>query len=471
MAGVYDPRNTNDPYQPYHGPAQANRPTQPPRLPPSGKRPGAKRVKRVSLPDDTDDLVWPNPPASVAQGAYQDAYTVPDMSPVAQPPVRPPGNRRRRFPIPLFPPQATPMRRAGAKVQSRVVRWISLTVVVAILGVLVYAWITAQQNGSPTGAVTQFCAALRADQYSRAYNLLASAPRNRISSTQFANAAATLDRIEGRVTACPATPESAVQTGVNAATVDAALTRVGLGPMRGKIGLAHEQNAWRISSLDPAFLGVSLDALVAANNLCSALQSQRYSDAYTALDDGLRGGLSAADFEQVSQWSDLIDGTINSCAPVTVDSSGGESAATMAFSVTRAKLGRLRGDIALVNANGVWKVKSVASTLQGTDLGALVMGQRYCADLSSNNQADLATQVTGGYWLTNLGALVAAGFKGESWTGCSFDAATFKLDGAKASYRGVMQVTANDKTTRRAALTFGALQASGAWKMDTLTWA
>jgi hypothetical protein len=471
MAGVYDPRNPNDPYQPYHGPAQVNRPTQPPRLPLSGKRPGAKRVQRVSLPDDTDDLVWPNPSPSASQGAYPEAYTVPDMSRVAQPPVRPPANRRRRFPIPLFPPQAAPARRARTTFQSRALRWVALTVVVAILGVFVYAWVTAQQNGSPTGAVTQFCAALRADQYSRAYNLLASAPRNRMSSTQFANAAAALDRIEGRVTGCPSTPESAVQIGVNAATVDAALTRAGLGPMRGKIGLAHEQNAWRISSLDPALLGVSLDALVAANNFCATLQGQRYADTYTALDDSLRGGLSAADFEQVSQWSDLVDGTINSCAPVTVDSSGGESAATMAFSVTRARLGKLRGDIALVNANGVWKVKSVANTLQGTDLGALVMGQRYCADLASNNQTDLATQVTAGYVLTTLGALLVAGFKGESWTGCSFDVSTFKLNGDKASYKGVMQVTAKDKTTRRAALTFGALQASGAWKMDTLTWA
>ena len=55
--------------------------------------------------------------------------------------------------------------------------------------------------------------------------------------------------------------------------------------------------------------------------------------------------------------------------------------------------------------NGVWKVKSVASALQGTDLGALVNGRRYCADLASNNSGDLATQVTVGYWFNTAGAL------------------------------------------------------------------
>lgn len=468
MAGVYDP---NSSYKPYHGPPQGNRPTQPPRLPASGKRPGAKHAQRVSLPDDTDDLVWPNPSPNAPQSPYPDAYTVPDISRVAPPAARPPANRRRRFPIPLFPPQRVSARRLRPAFRSRALRWVALAVVVAIAGVMAYAWVTAQQNGSPIGAVTQFCSALRGDKNSQAYNLLASGTRNRVSYTQFATAGATLDRIEGHVTACPAISDSAVQIGVNSATVDASLTRAGLGPMRGKVGLAHEQNAWRISSLDPTLLGVSLDALVAANNFCAELQAQRYADTYTALTDDLRGGLTSAEYEQMSQWSDQIDGTVRSCAPVTVDSSAGESAATMSFSITRAKLGKRVGDIALVNDNGVWKAKSVASELQGTDVGALVNGRRYCADLASNNSGDLATQVTVGYWFNNLGAFAAAGIKGESWTGCSFDAATFKLNGDTASYKGVMQITTKDKTTRSAALTFGALKSDGAWKVDTLTWA
>ena len=97
-------------------PSAGNRPTQPPRLPPSGKRPGAKHAQRVSLPDDTDDLVWPNPSPNPPQSPYPDAYTVPDMSPVAPPAVRPPANRRRRFPIPLFPPQAASARRLPTSV-------------------------------------------------------------------------------------------------------------------------------------------------------------------------------------------------------------------------------------------------------------------------------------------------------------------------------------------------------------------
>ena len=409
MAGVYDP---NSSYKPYHGPPQGNRPTQPPRLPASGKRPGAKHAQRVSLPDDTDDLVWPNPSPNAPQSPYPDAYTVPDISRVAPPAARPPANRRRRFPIPLFPPQRVSARRLRPAFRSRALRWVALAVVVAIVGVMAYAWVTAQQNGSPIGAVTQFCSALRGDKNSQAYNLLASGTRNRVSYTQFATAGATLDRIEGRVTACPAISDSAVQIGVNSATVDASLTRAGLGPMRGKIGLAHEQNAWRISSLDPTLLGVSLDALVAANNFCAELQAQRYADTYTALTDDLRGGLTSAEYEQMSQWSDQIDGTVRSCAPVTVDSSAGESAATMSFSITRAKLGKRVGDIALVNDNGVWKAKSVASELQGTDVGALVNGRRYCADLASNNSGDLATQVTVGYWFNNAGRAARSGDQG-----------------------------------------------------------
>ena len=347
----------------------------------------------------------------------------------------------------------------------------ALAVVVAIAGVMAYAWVTAQQNGSPIGAVTQFCSALRADKYSQAYNLLTSATRNRVSYTQFATAGSTLNRIEGPVTACPAISDSAVQIGVNFATVDASLTRAGLGPMRGKVGLTHEQTAWRISSLDPTLLGVSLDALVAANNFCAELQARRYADIYTALTDDLRSGLTSADYEQMSQWSDQIDGTVRSCAPVTVDSSAGESAATMSFSITRAKLGKLRGDIALVSASGAWKVKSVASELQGTDVGALVNGLRYCADLAGNNSGDLTTQVTLGYWVNTAGARFLAGLKGESWTGCSFDAGAFRLNGDNASYKGVMQITANDKTTRRAPVAFGASHSDGSWKVDTLTWA
>jgi hypothetical protein len=448
MAGVYNPR---DPYRPYHGPAQVNPPTQPPRLPSSGKR-----LRRVAPPEDTDDLVWPN----ATPNAPTDAYTVPDMAPVppprAAPPARPPArNRRGGIPIPFH---------------SRALRWIALSVVVAIVGVIAYAWVAAQRNGSPTGTVDSFCGALRADNFTQAYNLLGSAPRARITSADFATAAAALDRIEGRVTACPTTPSSAVQTGINAATVDASLQRAGLGQMRGRIALSHEQNAWRITTLDATLLGVNLDALVAADGYCAGLLAQRYTETYNTLTDEFRGDLTSAEYEQMSQWRDLIDGAIRSCAPVTVDSSGGDNAATLTFNMSRAKLGRLRGDIALVNTNGAWKVQSVAASLQGTDLGALVTGRRYCADLASNNSGDLATQVTAGYWLNNLLAYAAAGIKGESWTGCSFDAATFKLDGGKASYKGVMQITAKDKTTRRAALTFGLIQSDGAWKMDTLSW-
>jgi hypothetical protein len=448
MAGVPNPRN---PWRAYHGPAQpdaqVNRPTQPPRLSPSGKR--SQRV------EDTDDLVWPN----AAPNASTDAYTVPDMAPVppqrAAPPARPPASRRGRLP---------------ARLPARALRWIALIVLLAVVGVIGYAWVAAQQNGSPTGAVDQFCGALRADKYTQAYNLLASAPRARVTSAQFAGAAAALDRIEGRITSCPMTPSSAVQTGINAATVDATLKRATLGQMRGKIALTHEQNAWRISSVDATLLGVNLEAIVAVNTYCAALQAQRYSDAYDALADTTRGDLTSAEYEQMSQWRDQIDGTARSCAPVTVDSSGGDASATLTLSVTRARLGHLKGDIGLINANGVWKVNSIASTLQGTDLGALVTGRRYCADLASNNSGDLATQVTAGYLINNLLAYAAAGIKGESWTGCSFDAATFKLDGGKASYKGGMQITAKDKTTRRTALTFGLIQSDGAWKMDTLSW-
>ena len=97
--------------------------------------------------------------------------------------LRPPSGRlpTAAFPIPLFPAQATSARRSRRVFRTRAMRWIALTVVVAIAGVMAYAWITAQQNGSPISAVTQFCSALRGDKYSQAYSLLNSATRNRIS--------------------------------------------------------------------------------------------------------------------------------------------------------------------------------------------------------------------------------------------------------------------------------------------------
>jgi hypothetical protein len=290
-----------------------------------------------------------------------------------------------------------------------------------------------------------------------------------------------LDTLEGSVSNCAAASGSnsysASITG-SAATVEMVVTRATAGPLTGSLHLKKESGAWHVDAIDQSFLGASLSAVITMNAYCADLKAQQYASAkpagvYTLLGSKLQSATKEADFVQLAQWHDQVDGQVSVCQPTAIASGGTDSAESFTLSITRVKLPAQKGALALDVEGGAWKIGSIAAPLQGSDLGALQTGLRFCDDLASANYADAYTLGDATWWGGRSASQAAALLAGTSassggliWSACTIDASTL---GTKSSYTTYqMKFTFTQKSTGRKATvpeTVALAQVSGAWKL------
>jgi hypothetical protein len=325
---------------------------------------------------------------------------------------------------------------------------------------------------APANAVSQFCADLQGARYDQAYGLLGGTLRTHYSAIQFAEAATALDRAEGRVTACASSNANggyAYTLGSAIASAMVTLTRAQAGALRGALALSSEQGAWHISDVDTSLLGVRLDALVAIDDFCAALTGRSYAAAYVMLAGAAQASASQTAFVQVAQWQDAVDGNVTACDVVGIGAEAGDSTVSFTITATRAKLGQKQGAVGLVVENARWRVASIAASLNGSDLGPLVVGSQFCDDLAHGNTSGLYGLVSPGYLGGLTLALIYNGVVGIQWSGCTLDATTYKAAGGKVSYSASMAITkkSNGQTTHTP-VTFQTVQVSGAWKLDNI---
>jgi hypothetical protein len=119
--------------------------------------------------------------------------------------------------------------------------------------------------------------------------------------------------------------------------------------------------------------------------LCDDLRAQRYADVATLL----TGDLRAPDAMLALAALDTAEGPVVACQQ---DTRGGQVAVTgetasMGATLTRAKLGDLRGAIHLRRGADGWRVDGLDAALLGAPLGAVRATLAYCAALRSGDYA------------------------------------------------------------------------------------
>lgn len=221
------------------------------------------------------------------------------------------------------------------------------------------------------------------------------------------------------------------------------------------------------------------DAITAAaQGFCADLQAQSYASAYTRLSSGYQAKVTQSQFSQASQLHDQIDGKVRGC------SAGNDSNAlsallqlgsnTISFPARITRNTTFSGEMTLVNQGGSWKVDRIDQSLQGTDLGPLLVANDYCAALISGNINQAYNDLSPDYQ-SRLGseqqyahALQGLLTQGVSLTACTPDLSTYSVSGTTAKLGGTLAVQVNGASTNLAlALTF-VKGAAGDWKIDSI---
>jgi hypothetical protein len=374
-------------------------------------------------------------------------------------------------------PPNMPLAAPPAPKKSRRGLWITLGVIAAVLVLLggggVYG---ASLYFAPAVTVGQFCGFLETQNYSSAYNLLSSGLRAQASSAQFSQVSATLDTVEGKVTKCGSATSGSPYNysfGSNTATVEGMVTRSTAGNLQGAIHLKNE-NGWKVDSIDTSLLGVNLAALETAGAFCTAMQSQDYATAYGLLGSSAQALVTQAQFNGQAQLHDQIDGTVSSCGLVGLGQGNSDTSATLVAQITRSKLGQKQGGVALDIEGGTWKIAMIDPALQGTDLGPLLVGERFCTDLQNGSYADayglLSTNGKGGLTEAQFAAILKPPSP-YKWGACTPDLSTYTVSGTSASYTAAFELVNPSTGAATPAVNFklAFVQDNGTWLLDILT--
>jgi hypothetical protein len=256
--------------------------------------------------------------------------------------------------------------------------------VVALLGA--GAFVGINQYQAPANAAQQFCNNLKAQDYVATYSMLASGLQAQYSSDEFSLGAKTLDQSEGAVTACGQANGSAYNYTLfgNTATISAVITRAQSGSLTGTLHLVN-QNGWKISGIDTSLLGVNLASLQTAAGFCAAVQRQDYTTAYSFFGASLQSQITQSDFVSQGSLHDQIDGLVTACGVTGLGQGNNDTTTNLTVSIMRSKLGQKTGQASLDVEASAWKFSSLDTGLQGSDVGGVLVINRFCSDVDSYN--------------------------------------------------------------------------------------
>ena len=371
----------------------------------------------------------------------------------------------------MAPPAAQQARR-----QSRGRLWLTLGIVAAVLVVsCAGVGYLAYQSFAPAGAVGAFCGSLKAQQYADAYNHFSNGFHQRISASDFAHDASSLDRIEGRVRNCATSggSGSGFQFSGTTATLSLDLARANGNTLSGTVRLMNE-GGWKLDVVDTSIFGVNLDALSSSNAYCDAMTTQNYAALYPSLSAAQQKRLRSADFIQQQQWHDAVDGTASACTLTGLGTANNDAAASVTATLIRQKLGLRQDTLTLDIESGTWKLAAVGQQLQGTDVGGLATSARFCADLTHGNYADafnlVADNFKGGETEGQFAADVDGANNGVKTTGCTLDVSTYKVTGNTTSVSATLGAQRlYDGATAQVGITIHCSKINDAWLISGLT--
>ena len=340
-------------------------------------------------------------------------------------------------------------------------------VVLALLGGGAFVGISQYQ--APAQAAQQFCTALKSQDYVSAYSMLSSSLQAEYTSTLFTLGSQTLDKVEGNVIACGAAGGNAYDYTLfgSTASISSVIDRAQTGSLTGELHLIN-QNGWKISGIDSSLLGVNLTSLQAVQGFCTALQNGNFSGAYSYLGSALQSQISESTFAQQGSLHQQVDGTVTGCAIVGFGQGNSDTATNLTVSITRTTLGTVQGKATLDLEGGAWKISSIDTAVEGSDLGGLVVLQKFCSYLKGGQLSKAYGLMTS----TDQSAIPLSSFE-SAFTfagvivGCSLQLSTYKVtDPTDAQIVGAFTATASGATESSASVTFHMVKQGSAWKVN-----
>jgi hypothetical protein len=363
---------------------------------------------------------------------------------------------------------------AMSRRSSRARLWVTLGVIAALLVVAVAgAGFVVFQVFAPTATVDSFCGDLQSSNYSDAYSKLGGTLQQQLSLTQFAQAQVALARVQGGVVRCgvDSTGTSYLyHPGDSAAVLGLYIEWAKAGRLVGTAQM-HNDGSWKFEMLDSHLFGVNLGAMSAATAYCQALLDQDYSTEYAVMSSTQQQRVNAADYAQLGQLQDQIDGAVTACIITQLASGNTDTAVSLTVSLTRAKLGQRKDALVLGVEAGAWKITSIGGQLQGTDVGGLAVGVRFCADIAKSDYADAYSLiVTGSNDTESSFASVFNGqLNGIKVTNCTSEIATYKVSGASATMDIQLSFErSSDGATGQATFTATMTKIGDGWKVAGL---
>jgi hypothetical protein len=224
---------------------------------------------------------------------------------------------------------------------------------------------------------------------------------------------------------------------------------------------------------------IALQPLQAAQHFCDDLKTQDYTAAYTLLSINYQGKVTQTQFTQGSQLHDQIDGKVQNCAPASNNNFSfnlGNGPTTASFNATVTRNKAFTGKISMVKESSAWKVDALDPSLQGTDIGPLVVANTFCQALAAQDYKaaynQLSARQQGLATESQFASQIQSGLGSNvKITGCTPNYSTYAasvVPNTKASLDSSLNISTQG-TTVPVPATLAFVYEGGAWKIDDFT--
>lgn len=391
--------------------------------------------------------------------------------PLPAPPGRmtaPPGRMTAPPRIPEVP-EVVP--RGPTRVGRRISLWWVLVGVLALLAAT--GWGAYAAYRVPAGVVTSICADLSQDAPTTLYAHLSPRLRAAIPEAEFTTVFRSTTAGAQAIRSCARQGAYTYMPGNSDATAEVALTRANGQQTSGVVTLVNTNGAWWVDGLSTTLVGVDVGALAAANAYCVDSTTQNIPALYALQSATLRQGITPSDFAALIKLHTTIDGAITKCAVTGLGASGTAQQASIAVTLTWAKLGQRSGTVTLETEGDAWVVSAMSAALEGSDLGALKVADRFCSDVASATENDaysLFSAAFRGQASESAFAAVLNGTKtGLRYSGCQPNVSTFSATASSASIQAKLTVLATASHQKYTTpITFSFVLENGAWRITGL---
>ena len=220
-------------------------------------------------------------------------------------------------------------------------------------------------------------------------------------------------------------------------------------------------------------------AVQAAQRYCAALLADNYAAAYDTLSPSLQAQSPRDQFVADGKLHDQVDGRVTSCA--VSDGASGPlgsvsqiSSTTLTLDTTLRRSLTYTGAVTMAQQGSNWKIASISSPLQGSNLAPLKTAQAFCAALLAGNYSTAYSLLSSGQQ-SQVSEQQFAGqfsdtFAGSSihLAGCELDLATYAAGSTTAHVTALLTVQNTQASSGLLKVALTMVREGGAWKIDDM---